>query len=63
MGYDNIVASQYYIPSITSVDFGVEKLGSTIIDMLIERVEGKPVEDLVIQPVLVPRESTNRLKF
>lgn len=62
VGYDNIVSSQFYIPSITSVDFGVEKLGSTIIDMLIERVEGKPVEDLVIPPVLVPRESTNRLK-
>ncbi len=61
VGYDNTVASQFYTPSITSVDFGAEKLGEIIIDMLIRRVEGKKVENLEICPVLVPRQSTNRL--
>ncbi len=60
VGYDNTVASQFYTPSITSVDFGAEKLGEIIIDMLIQRIEGKKVENLEIRPILVPRQSSNR---
>lgn len=60
VGYDNTTLSRFYIPGITSVDYGAERLGEIIIDMLIRRAQGETVEDLVITPHFVKRQSTAR---
>ncbi len=60
VGYDNTFQSRFYIPSISSVDFGGDALGEKIIDMLIQKVQGMSVEDETIRPVFIPRASSMR---
>lgn len=60
VGYDNTFQSRFYIPSISTVDFGGDILGKKIIEMLIHKVQGKPVENETISPVFLPRASSER---
>lgn len=60
VGYDNTKQSQFYIPTISSVDFGADQLGEQIIQMLLDKIQGKPVEDFHITPHLIIRESSTR---
>ena len=60
VGYDNTTPSRFFIPEISSVDYDADKLGEMIIEMLIRRVQGKPVENRVITPQFIARRSTMR---
>ena len=45
-------------PAITSVDIHTKQLGETIISMLLEKIQGREIEDFKIEPKLVIRESS-----
>ncbi len=62
VSYDNTDQSMFANPSITSIDIHIEKLGQTIISMLIDKIQGRTVEDYWIEPKLILRESSLRRK-
>ena len=60
VGYDNTFQSRFYIPSISTVDFGGDMLGKMIIKMLIDKMQGKQVGNKSITPVFLARASSTR---
>ena len=58
VGYDNTSSAMFTNPAITSVDIHTKQLGETIISMLLEKIQGREIEDFKIEPKLVIRESS-----
>lgn len=58
VGYDNTSSAVFTNPAITSVDIHTKQLGETIISMLLEKIQGREIEDFKIEPKLVIRESS-----
>lgn len=59
VGYDNIVFSSMFTPSLTTIDAPTYDLGRRASTMLFDRMQGKGWGvDIVLQPRLVVREST-----
>ena len=47
IGFDNIPEAAYSDPALTTVDQFVDKMGAMAAEMLIDLVEGKPLDDLL----------------
>jgi LacI family transcriptional regulator len=64
LGFDNIAFSQYIKPSLTCIDVQSFTFGSEAAKLLIELIEKEQVNQNVIEiePKLMIRESTSRLK-
>lgn len=59
VGFDNIPEAAYFNPALTSVDQFIDEMGHVAIEMLIDLIEGEPLEnDLYKMPTqLVVRDS------
>ncbi|AFY36062.1 LacI family DNA-binding transcriptional regulator [Calothrix sp. PCC 7507] len=65
VGFDNIGLSSYVTPPLTTVSQRMVEMGNAAMNMLLELLEGKVVENLLLSPFLVKRDSTttaSRLK-
>jgi DNA-binding LacI/PurR family transcriptional regulator len=58
VGFDNSSISQYSNPPITSVDINSDEIGKIAVDMLLAKVKGEVVEDVIINPHLIIRKSS-----
>ncbi|BAZ41820.1 transcriptional Regulator, LacI family protein [Calothrix sp. NIES-4101] len=59
VGFDNIALSSYVTPPLTTVSQRMVEMGNAAMNMLLELLEGKTVENLLLSPFLVKRSSTN----
>ncbi len=57
-GFDDIEISQYITPPLTTVHQPKLRLGTVAMEMLLDLLEGRPVEDHVLPTELIPRSST-----
>ena len=60
VGFDNSLNSKFIIPTLTTVDIQIKNIGNTVIDLLMEKLKGDIVEDHIIQPELIIRQSSIR---
>lgn len=60
VGFDNTPFSSYSVPGITSVDIHTENVGEIAISLLIKKLKNEQVDEYVIEPELVVRESSQR---
>jgi LacI family transcriptional regulator/LacI family repressor for deo operon, udp, cdd, tsx, nupC, and nupG len=58
VGFDDVDLAQYVMPPLTTVHVPKYELGKTGMEMLLDLIDGKSVDDQVIKPTLVKREST-----
>ena len=58
IGFDGIELAQYVTPPITTIHQPKLRLGQLAMEMLLELMEGKPVEDQILLPELLVRCST-----
>lgn len=59
-GFDDIPLVQYTQPPLTSVRQPINRIGETVIDMLLTQIQGEPVDQkcVVMQPELIVRASS-----
>ena len=62
-GYDNLKLIHDMFPTLTSVDYRINKLVSIAVDLLIKRIEGETGEskELFVEPILTIRGSSSRM--
>jgi DNA-binding LacI/PurR family transcriptional regulator len=61
VGFDDIMAAEFYTPRLTTVRQPLEQMGGAAASLLLKRVGGATVPDLTrIEPALIVRESTAR---
>jgi LacI family transcriptional regulator len=58
IGYDDVVAYRWLTPQLTVVAHDPARMGSTAIDMLVDVLNGKHVEPVVLESALIVRNST-----
>ena len=58
VGFDNIETSQYITPALTTVHQPKLRLGQLAMEMLLERLAGRAVENQQVDTELIVREST-----
>ena len=59
MGYDDIQASRYQVPSLTTIRQPLQQIGHIAAQTLLDKLAGKPTRSLlIVKPELVIREST-----
>jgi LacI family transcriptional regulator/LacI family repressor for deo operon, udp, cdd, tsx, nupC, and nupG len=58
IGFDNIETSQYVTPALTTVHQPKLRLGQLAMEMLLDRLAGRPVENQLLPTELIVREST-----
>ena len=58
MGYDNTSLSRFVEPKLTTMDQNMFMLGSNAAELLIEKIETGRSKKVVLENVLVPRETT-----
>ena len=58
VGFDNIALSSYVTPPLTTVSQRMVEMGNAAMTMLLELLDGKVVENLLLSPFLVKRSST-----
>jgi LacI family transcriptional regulator len=58
VGFDNIALSSYVTPPLTTVSQRMVEMGNAAMTMLLELLEGKTVENQLLSPFLVKRDST-----
>lgn len=56
-GFDNIPLAEMYIPALTSVAMPIGEMCGSACVMLLDAIEGCPVENRVSAPILVARQS------
>ena len=56
-GFDNIPLAEMYIPALTSVAMPIGEMCGSACVMLLDAIEGRPVENRVYAPILVARQS------
>lgn len=63
MGYDDIQASLFHVPSLTTIRQPLQRMGSVAAQMLLDKLAGRPTESVLrVEPELVVRESTGVAK-
>lgn len=60
IGFDNIETSQYVTPALTTVHQPKLRLGQLAMEMLLERLAGRAVENQLLPTELIVRESSAR---
>ncbi|HEV8697624.1 MAG TPA: substrate-binding domain-containing protein, partial [Candidatus Limnocylindrales bacterium] len=64
VGFDNIAIAAYTVPPLTTVSQSGIEMGRTAAALLLDMIEsdrtGDEVEDIVLEPSLVVRDSTAR---
>lgn len=60
VGFDNSLSSKFVIPTLSTVDIKMKDIGNIVIDSLMKKLEGGVVEDYIIQPKLIIRQSSTR---
>lgn len=58
VGFDNIALASYITPPLTTVSQRMVEMGESAMTMLLELFEGKAVDNILLSPFLVKREST-----
>jgi DNA-binding LacI/PurR family transcriptional regulator len=62
LGFDDIDEARFSVPSLSSIDAGMEQIAETALDLLVERIgeKGDPKPPRTVRPsfTVVPREST-----
>ena len=60
VGFDDIAASAFHYPSLTTIRQPLDRMGELAVKILIDRIESEPETrpELAVQPELVVREST-----
>lgn len=60
VGFDDIAASAFHYPSLTTIRQPLDRMGELAVEILIDRIESQPETrpELAVQPELVIREST-----
>lgn len=58
VGFDNIALSSYVTPPLTTVSQRMLEMGKLAMTMLLDLFQDKPVENLLLSPFLVQRDST-----
>jgi LacI family transcriptional regulator len=60
VGYDDIIISSMFIPSLTTVRQPKYEMGQRAVELLIDKIEGKSQrnERIILEPELIIREST-----
>lgn len=62
-GFDNVEETQFQVPSLTTIDAGLDVVAASAIDLLMQRIEGvtdAPPRELIHPARLVVRESSRR---
>ncbi|MSV25563.1 LacI family transcriptional regulator [Selenomonas sp. WCA-380-WT-3B 3/] len=62
VGYDNIALSRMIEPKLTTMDQNMFQLGSNAASLLIERIRGGCSKRIVLENVLVERESAGKVR-
>ncbi|WP_420643120.1 LacI family DNA-binding transcriptional regulator [Candidatus Leptofilum sp.] len=59
-GFDDILLSEYANPALTTVHQPASKMGSLVAQMLLNQIDGKPIEQkqVIIKPSIIIRKST-----
>ncbi len=57
-GFDNTIYGQMSTPRLTTIDLTTLEISKATIHLLLDKVQGKEVEEVMITPTFVPREST-----
>ena len=64
IGYDDVQAAAYHVPSITTIRQPLQKMGEIAAETLLAKLSGKPTQAILqVEPELVVRESTGRVKL
>ena len=59
IGFDDIQAAAYYVPSLTTIQQPLAAMGATAAELLLKKIHGETVDSLIlIEPVLISRESS-----
>ncbi len=62
MGFDDIVASEHWTPSLTTVRQPTRLVGIKCVEMLIDAINGNSIESYTFEPEIVARASTVKCK-
>jgi LacI family transcriptional regulator len=62
VGFDNIALTNYVTPPLTTISQRMVEMGNAAMTMLLELLQGKTVENLLLSPFLVKRGSTTTIK-
>jgi LacI family transcriptional regulator len=59
-GFDNIPMAEYSHPPLTTIDQPIYKIGGMVCEMLIQLIQGKPLDEkhIVLKPELIIRQSS-----
>lgn len=60
-GFDNLNASRYMVPPLTTVAVPNFELGKTVIHLLLERMKGRQVDNINMETRLVLRQSVKKI--
>lgn len=63
VGFDDVDESQYIVPSLTTVDAGIDRVAHSAVELLLQRIEegpDAPPRERIHPPRLVVRESSTR---
>jgi LacI family transcriptional regulator len=60
VGFDDITLGRYMIPPLTTIHQPMVEIGRAAMQMLMDLLDGSPVQDLIFSPRLVERKSTAR---
>jgi LacI family transcriptional regulator/LacI family repressor for deo operon, udp, cdd, tsx, nupC, and nupG len=63
VGFDGIALSRYVTPPLTTVCQPMLEIGRSAMEMLLDLLEEKTIENRVLSPFLVKRGSTRPHKF
>lgn len=57
MGFDNIDVLQYVNPRLTTVAYPIKEIGDKAFDCLLDQIEGRPMQNLILSHRIVEGES------
>ncbi|HBF36586.1 MAG TPA: LacI family transcriptional regulator [Firmicutes bacterium] len=57
-GFDNSEISRISIPSLTTIDMFVNQLGEIMLNVMLDKINGKKANNTIIEPQLILRDST-----
>ncbi|MBU7585975.1 MAG: LacI family DNA-binding transcriptional regulator [Nostoc sp. TH1S01] len=62
VGFDNIALASYITPPLTTVSQRMVEMGESAMTMLLDLFQGKPVDNILLSPFVVQRDSTATVK-
>ncbi|QTQ16412.1 LacI family DNA-binding transcriptional regulator [Treponema parvum] len=65
VGCDNIPFSEMFVPALTTIDQSADETGRLAADILLNRIENKPVavNRIMLEPKLIIRESVRKIHY